>query len=116
MKRPIGRLTAAAFGAFAVVAAAVSMMMAAYGVGSTAPLGAGWGPPLLAGGAVGVIAWLLLSGVNDRGIDDAGPALTRCTLCGAEVLKDWRLCPYCGGSSEREPGEGSARNASGVEG
>jgi len=98
MKRWIQESTATALGGLAMAAGLAAIIIAAMG-GRLIPEGAVWAIPLVAGGTVGLLSWFLLAGASDEGTPDAGPVKTRCASCGVEVLEDWRLCPYCGGSS-----------------
>jgi hypothetical protein len=59
-----------------------------------------WAVPLVAGAAVGVLSWFLLSGVStaEEPADDRRIAVA-CAHCGNTVLEDWRICPHCGSTS-----------------
>jgi rRNA maturation endonuclease Nob1 len=41
--------------------------------------------------------------------------VVRCESCGAEVREDWRLCPFCGDSSEPRIGQNAIRGQREVE-
>jgi ribosomal protein S27AE len=99
MNRPIIRVAVALLGGFAI-AAALAVLLIAASTGSSGALGGDAAIPLIAGGAVALLAWFLLSGATREGDSDAKRAMVRCPACGNEVLWDWRLCPYCGGTSE----------------
>ncbi len=75
-------------------------------------LGDGWAVPILAGGGVGLLSWLLLSA--DSRSDSATPRRTmvRCTSCGMELLEDWRLCPFCGASGAEQAGPRKTQESS----
>jgi DNA-directed RNA polymerase subunit RPC12/RpoP len=67
-------------------------------------------PVLMLLGA-GAAAWFLLTRkvVDEAEVDP----YVKCGACGGPILKEWRLCPYCGSRLERStPNEVSARPAS----
>ena len=107
------RVTAAALGGLAVVTALVAFGILASlrsGVvlgGAHAPL---WAVPLVAGAAVGVLSWFLLTGSpTAEGASDDYRVTVACAHCGNSVLEDWLLCPHCGSASEvTSPPESSA--------
>lgn len=99
MKRWIEEPTATTLGGLALVAGLAAVLVAAMGEMRMIPATAVWAIPLVAGGTVGLLSWFLLGGVSDEEARDAGPAKARCATCGMEVLEEWRLCPYCGGSA-----------------
>lgn len=66
-----------------------------------------------------VVSLLLIVGVTwyllTRGPDDAGSAQSyvQCSVCGRSVLREWRLCPYCGSRSDPNAlADGSPRHTS----
>ena len=81
------------------LAALVTSMRTGQPLGSGFLHDVGWLVPLVAGGAVGGLSWLMLSGTNSGGATCDRPGEV-CPLCGSEVRGDWRMCPYCGGSLE----------------
>ncbi len=113
MNRPTVRLTVAAAGGVAAVAALATFLVVSSGGERGAP--AGWAVPLIAGAGVGLLSWFLLASTGRGESRGASPVLVRCVSCGAEVLEDWRLCPYCGGSSERGMGQRAAPSSSELE-
>lgn len=64
-------------------------------VGGGGVLGVEWLVPVVTGGMVGTLAWLLLAGEQQE--EDQSVAHSRpCPACGSAVGTEWRLCPYCG--------------------
>lgn len=104
------RVAAAVAGGLAAVAALAFLVVASTGGSSGISIarGAGWVVPLVAGGTVGTLSWLLLAGDDGHDEDDTGRVTVCCPTCGNELLSDWRLCPYCGGSNECAPAEMSS--------
>jgi hypothetical protein len=64
----------------------------------------GWAVPLTALFVIVAVTWLLLA--RESGDDDKGADIyVTCDSCGHSILKDWRLCPYCGARlAEWNPG------------
>ncbi len=56
-----------------------------------------WTIPLLSGVLTGAIAWML---IGDGSVTDAdggrSERATTCAHCGRDILREWKLCPYCG--------------------
>jgi len=64
----------------------------------------GWAFPL--GSLLAIIGgtWLLLSRTpKDPGSDES--LYAPCGNCGRSILRDWRLCPYCGAMLDRTQDE-----------
>lgn len=102
------RLAAAFTGGVAVVVvlAALVRMGAADGARTRAlTVGAGWAVPIVAGATVGILSWLLLGGDYAPETTDSGLSTVDCPACGTELLREWRLCPYCGLKSDEAPCE-----------
>jgi hypothetical protein len=97
MKHPIGRVVAAALGGVAAVMALTALVIAVSVAGSK-PIGPGWVVPLVVGGTVGLLSWLLLSTAPALPDSSDKKAAALCPKCGSEVFEDWRICPYCGGT------------------
>jgi hypothetical protein len=72
--------------------------------GATAASPFGWTVPLASLFVIVGVTWLLLSQTpKDPG---TGPWLyAPCPSCGRSVMRDWRLCPYCGEVLERQESE-----------
>jgi hypothetical protein len=65
----------------------------------------GWGVPLVALFVIAAVTWLLLARDGDDDAEGEDLYLT-CDSCGHSVLREWRLCPYCGAQlREWSPGE-----------
>jgi len=96
------RATVAALGGLAAVTALFAFWVMASvrtGIvvgGANAPL---WAVPVVAGVAVGILSWFLLTGgpTAQEPEDDRATTIA-CTNCGNSVMEDWRLCPHCGSS------------------
>jgi hypothetical protein len=113
MNRPPVRLTLIALGVVAALAALVALgaivILGSTGKGLVDTT-VGAAVPLVAGGAVAILSWLLLGGpLRDSG--DSRKATVRCVSCGTEVREEWRLCPYCGGPYQSEPRDHTAAGA-----
>lgn len=80
------------------VAALILVVNADAGLeGSTGTARYGWLAPLVAASVIGVVAWLLLGESSDHDDQPPSPSQTSvCPECGRSVLKQWRMCPYCG--------------------
>jgi hypothetical protein len=102
MKRRVLRLDSTAVGGVAFAAALAALLVALMVGDGFSGSGSGLVSPLVVGGAVGALCWLLLTGPARLERGAKGPATVRCTSCGTEVYEDWRLCPYCGVSSESD--------------
>lgn len=60
----------------------------------------GWAFPLGSLLAIVGVTWFVLSRTpKDPGSDES--VYAPCGNCGRSVLRDWRLCPYCGAMLER---------------
>lgn len=103
MNRPIMRLAAGALGTFAVLTVVAGLVLAASAGRGTASADTGWVIPLAAGGFAGLFSWFLLTGKAGGERREAKRPTVNCALCGSEVFEEWRLCPFCGGSSEQPP-------------
>lgn len=99
MKRSTARGIAALLGAVSVVVGLMGLVFAGSRGGELAASEARWIVPLIAGGSVGVLAWLLLADPTTGSRTTDVRATVSCATCGVEVLEGWRLCPYCGGST-----------------
>ena len=100
MKHPIVRSAAVASVLFAALVAVAVLVFGELAGSRHIPASAVWAIPLLAGGAVGLLALFLLAGTNLEDERGTGRSAVSCPMCGKQVLEDWRLCPYCGGSNE----------------
>lgn len=67
--------------------------------------------PVLVMLVAGAAGWFLLT---RKVVDGTEPdPYVECASCGGPILKEWRLCPYCGAQLERpSPNEVSAHPAS----
>jgi hypothetical protein len=70
--------------------------------GTTGTSALGWTLPLLSGGLIGGVAWVLLLRGPNHSDDDPSLDTVPCSACGRSVMPEWRLCPYCG--SAMNPG------------
>jgi len=52
------------------------------------------------------LTWFLLARDADEG-SDAEPYV-ECPSCGRSILREWRLCPYCGARTQPVPRAGEA--------
>jgi hypothetical protein len=111
VKRPTVRLTVATLGVLAVGTVAVVVLTASSADGRFVAEGTAWVVPLVAGCGVGLVSWLLLAGTGSGSDSSTRRISVRCVSCGAEILEDWRLCPYCGGSNESLPAKRDAASA-----
>jgi hypothetical protein len=105
----------AAGGALALVfLGVVTFEIAQTGTSQPIQLGAfTWIVPVVAGLTVGILGWLLLSGL--MGPDTPEPIVSEdlgCPSCGRSVRGSWRLCPYCGAFIECEDPGSHRRYAS----
>jgi hypothetical protein len=55
----------------------------------------GWGVPLVALFVIVAVTWFLLARDKPDDTDDEDLYVT-CDSCGHSILREWRLCPYCG--------------------
>jgi hypothetical protein len=75
------------------------------------PPGIALGIPVVVLVMIGVVTWLLLTGTGEH--DEEGEAYVDCGTCSRSILREWRLCPYCGSRVEQRPlDEGSGHSAS----
>jgi hypothetical protein len=58
----------------------------------------GWTVPLLSAVLIGGVALVLLRRGPNHLDDDPPPDTFPCSACGRNVMRDWKLCPYCGAS------------------
>jgi hypothetical protein len=56
----------------------------------------GWTVPLVALFVIVAVTWLLLARDAGDGDGDDDKAYVACDACGHSILREWRLCPYCG--------------------
>ncbi|MBN1193529.1 MAG: hypothetical protein JXA36_07580 [Coriobacteriia bacterium] len=56
----------------------------------------GWVATLVVVFAIAGVGWVLLGQRRANRGDSASLQRTRCTVCGHEILGQWRMCPYCG--------------------
>jgi len=112
-RKPIVRIAAAIAGGLFVAVALLALLVAVNaGTGfrsSTGTTPLRWTIPLVAGALVGAVAWLLLA--DEIAEEVSEPRSSECHACGAAILDDWRLCPYCGGivSKTDDPAEPQVR-------
>lgn len=62
---------------------------------ATAASPLGWTVPLVSLFVILGVTWLLLS-QTPRDPEAGSFRYSPCSECGRSVLRDWRLCPYCG--------------------
>ena len=55
-----------------------------------------WALPLVAGAAVGVLAWTFLVERAQPRQETPKRIELACPSCGRPILESWRLCPHCG--------------------
>jgi hypothetical protein len=110
---PFVRLSVTALGGAVAVAAFLTFLIVSSEGSGVAP--SGWAVLLIAGGSVGLLSWFLFAGIGRGESRGAGPQVVRCESCGAEVREDWRLCPFCGDSSEPRIGQNAIRGQREVE-
>jgi len=68
----------------------------------------GWVIPLGAVFVVIAVSWFLLA-KQDPGAHDAGISYVACPSCGQTLVREWRMCPYCGAQVSRsQPADGPA--------
>jgi len=111
-RKRLMRLLLAVGGAIGIVVALLALLVAINaglgfgGCTGTSPLG--WTIPLVSGGLIGGVAWMLL--LRAPNYSDESEVTARrsvpCPSCGKAVMRDWRLCPYC---SDALPKSDSAR-------
>jgi hypothetical protein len=64
----------------------------------------GWVVPLGVLFVIVAVSWFLLA--QDRPEQAAESVYVICPVCGKAILRDWRMCPYCGERAGRaEPAE-----------
>lgn len=71
----------------------------------------GWVGPLLLGGVVLALGWLLTRPQSPRSDATDGSHAT-CRACGERVVVDWHICPYCGGELNGATSPGADRSGS----
>ena len=110
MRVPFTRIVAVVLSGLAVIGVlAVFLVVANAGAGFTLSSVAGafgWILPIVAGVAVGGLAWSLHRGGRLRARSKPTLATARCDSCGSAMMESWRLCPYCGDLIENLPPEG----------
>jgi uncharacterized membrane protein len=83
--------------AVVVVVALVLLVNADSGfAGCTGTAQFGWIAPLLAASIIAALAWALLSQDHSVGQGDSHIPTVECPECGRMVMREWRMCPYCG--------------------
>jgi len=71
--------------------------------------GFAWVIPVVAGVTVGLLGWLLLSDARRSEFDTRRASEEQgCPSCGRRVMRNWRLCPYCGSFIESEEPKSAA--------
>lgn len=71
----------------------------------------GWTVPILSGVLIGGVAWVLLLRGPNHFDDSPPPDTVPCASCGRIVMRDWKLCPYCGSNKEDAAGTGEPGRA-----
>lgn len=107
MRVPFARLFALVLGGLAVIGAVAALLVVANaGDGFTrcSVTGSfGWTLPLVAGAAIGTLAWMLQRDTRTSDRTQPTRATARCGSCGSAMMESWRLCPYCGDLTEDLP-------------
>jgi len=67
----------------------------------------GWAIPLVALFVIVAVTWLLLARDTYRPEDDE-TVYVNCETCGHSVLREWRLCPYCGAQLQEAQAAGES--------
>lgn len=110
MRVPLARIVALVLGGLVVIGAIAGLLVAANdgaGLSSCGVTSAfGWTLPLIAGIAIGVLAWVLHRGGRSSTRSEPQRATARCDSCGSALMESWRLCPYCGELIENLPAAG----------
>jgi len=110
MRVPLARIVAVVLGGLVVTGAIVGLLVAANGgagLSHCTVTGAfGWTLPLIAGIAIGALAWVLHRGGRASTRSEPQRATARCDSCGSALMESWRLCPYCGELIENVPTAG----------
>jgi hypothetical protein len=105
----IRQVVLATLGACAGVAVIVGLIVVLSGSGTDGgpASGVGWTIPIASVFVIIGVTWLLLS-QSPR--DHAGESdlYAPCPTCGHSVLRDWRLCPYCGAMLDRPDAAGTS--------
>jgi len=55
---------------------------------------------------IGGLTWFLLT--RDVEADSDAESYVECPSCGRSILREWRLCPYCGARTQSAPRTGEA--------
>ena len=55
---------------------------------------------------IGGLTWFLLT--RDVEADGDAESYVECPSCGRSILREWRLCPYCGARAQSAPRTGEA--------
>lgn len=106
MRWDIRRIVLVALGVFGVSSAALCVL-GLYGQATGLPglvfdYLAGWAVPLSSVMVICGVGWLLLS-QSPRAPHSSGSDSIPCPSCGRTVMRDWRMCPYCGSALEPTP-------------
>jgi len=56
--------------------------------------------------AIAALTWFVLAREADSDRDEE--PYVECRLCGRSILREWRLCPYCGARTQSVPRAGEA--------
>lgn len=56
----------------------------------------GWAIPLGVLFVVIAISWFLLAQDHHESRDARSASYVNCASCGQAILREWRMCPYCG--------------------
>lgn len=83
-----------------ILSAGLLVLSGQAGDGNASPaVSVGWAAPLVSLLVILAATALLLSRASSRPPADP-PVSVPCGNCGRQVLRDWRLCPYCGAMLE----------------
>lgn len=115
MRWDIRRVVLVALGTFGVLSASLCLL-GLYGRATGLPglvfdYLAGWTVPLSSVMVICGVGWLLLSQAPGKPSGHASEPI-QCSSCGRSVMRDWRMCPYCG--SALEPAAAPAPHATGA--